>query len=80
MTTFLNEYGDMLKKKSNRTTSLHNDRAYLHKMSKEDIKKHYAKYFSEEGNIECCSKLNKEFEKIDLADLEMYENWLMESD
>jgi len=80
MSIKLSKYGNTLNNHVKKTSINHVSRATLHNMNKEQLEEHYAKYYSEQANIECCLNLNNEFEQIDKEELERYEKWLMESD
>jgi hypothetical protein len=80
MSRQLTKYRTILNSRVKKASINHLNRTVLHTMSKEELETHYKKYFSEQGNIECCLNLKNEFEQIDLDELEKYEKWLMESD
>ena len=80
MSTNLSKYSQGLQNRIKKASINHVMRGHLHKMPKEELELSYSKYFTEQGNLDCCLELNAEFEQIDKEDLERYEKWLMESD
>lgn len=76
----LSKFNQAYSRRIKKTSIGHENRIMLHKMSKEQLDAHYKKYFSEQGNVETCLRLNSEYEQLDKEELERYEKWLMESD
>jgi len=80
MTVKLSKYSGALNNHVKKTSINHIHRNTLHTMNKEQLEENYAKYYREQGNIECALNITDEFQQLEKEELEKYEKWLMESD